>query len=122
MKSKRTYRLNQLTMTLLLSGTLLTSQSFAGPSGGSDKVITGIILGVTTAALLTAIAQADEVEIHQAAPKRYKYGAEPYRHQRPSHHQGGHFKPHHYKPHHWQHWNRHERPHWRSERFYREYR
>lgn len=56
----------------LLSLSLASTTAFAGPSTKSDKVITGLIVGATAAALVAAIAHADEVKVYQHPPKHFK--------------------------------------------------
>ena len=104
--------MKNLVVSLLLSGSLIAAPVLAGPSTKSDRVITGIIVGATAAALIAAIANADEVKVYSKPSTHHK---PPKRHYRP------HYKPHykhksaprHYNkpPRHWQreHWHR---KHW----------
>lgn len=93
--------MKKLLMSTLLSVSLLSGQAFAGPSGNNDRVITGIIVGATAAALIAAIANADEVKV--------------YPNHQPKHHIRPTYKPQYHHRH--KHWQRRDRDHWHQGRF-----
>ncbi len=64
--------MRNLVISLLLSGSLVAAPALAGPSTKSDKVITGIIVGATAAALIAAIANADEVKVYSKPPTHHQ--------------------------------------------------
>ena len=90
----------------LLSASLISASAVAGPTNRSDKLITGLIVGATAAAIVTAIAHADEVKVYQTPPKHFK----------PKPHYNSHR---HWKGREWHHkgWRHHERRDWRERRF-----
>lgn len=102
--------MKKLIPTTLLTFSLIASQAFAGPSGKSDKVITGIIVGATAAALIAAIANADEVKVYQHPQPHFKPKHQP-RYERHPHK--------HWKQRQWRHNRWHQREHndWRDRRY-----
>jgi hypothetical protein len=64
--------MKNLALSLLLKSSIIAMPALAGPSHRSDKVITGIIVGATAAALIAALANAEEVQVYSKPPKHHK--------------------------------------------------
>lgn len=64
--------MKNIALSLLLSSSIIAMPALAGPSNRSDKVITGIIVGATAAALIAALANAEEVQVHSKPPTHHK--------------------------------------------------
>ena len=102
--------MKSLALALILTTSFATTQVHAGPSGQSDKVLTGLIVGATAAALITALAHADEVNIYSEQPKPKRYHGAP------------HHKPHpkkHWRQKNWHHRNWRDNSWHKPERHYR---
>lgn len=93
--------MRNLALSLLLCSSIIATPALAGPSNRSDKVITGIIVGATAAALIAALANADEVQVYSKPPTHHKPTKPRY---------APHYKERHYHkpPRHWgrEHWQR----------------
>ncbi|NVK00376.1 MAG: hypothetical protein HWE12_02425 [Oceanospirillaceae bacterium] len=89
----------------LLALSLTSAAAQAGPSSRGDKVITGLIVGATAAAIVAAIAHADEVKVDQKPPKHYR---EPVK-----------TKPHYQPRKHWRNrdWHHRDRIDWRKRHY-----
>lgn len=102
--------MKNLALTLLLSSSIIATPVIAGPSNKSDKVITGIIVGATAAALITALTNADEVKVYSKPPAHHKTPKPYYKHKA---------APHYYNqpPRHWKREGWH-RKHWHADQWY----
>ena len=98
--------MKNLILGTLLSASLISASAVAGPSNRSDKVITGLIVGATAAAIVAAIAHADEVRVYQQPPKHFK--------PKPHYKSHGHWRDRNW---HRRDWRGHERREWRDRRF-----